>query len=173
MMQVALLAQTGDERRKDRRMKEQTEFTDELLVNQAPDSIIFADREGIIRSWNPASERIFGHSAADAIGQMLDIIIPESLREAHWQGYHRALAAGDTKYRGQSLPTKSMKRDGTQIYVELSFAIVHATDGAVIGAMAQARDITERFERDKLIRRRLRELEATQETAGASAEPSS
>jgi PAS domain S-box-containing protein len=66
-----------------------------------------------------------------------------------------------------------MKRDGTQIYVELSFGIVHGPDGAVIGAMAEARDITERFERDKLTRRRLRELEAAQEAAGAGAERSS
>jgi PAS domain S-box-containing protein len=129
------------------------------LVGQAPDALIFADLAGIIRTWNPAAERIFGHSAESAIGRSLDIIIPESLREAHWAGYRRALAAGDTKYRGQALPTKSMRADGTPIYVELSFAIVRDGAGGVAGAMAQARDITERFERDRAMRRRLRELE--------------
>ncbi|TAK69821.1 MAG: PAS domain S-box protein [Dehalococcoidia bacterium] len=129
------------------------------LVEQAPDAIIFADREGVIRVWNAAAERIFGYPAAAAIGRNLDIIIPEKLREAHWTGYDRALAAGDTKYRGQSLPTRALRQDGSEMYVELSFAIVRGRDGAVVGAMAQARDITERFERDRAMRRRLRELE--------------
>ena len=131
-----------------------------ILVEQSPDATIFADLDGIIRTWNLAAERIFGWTQGSAIGQRLDIIIPESLRERHWVGYARALLAGDTKYRGESLPTKSMRSDGTPIYVELSFGIVHAADGAVVGAMAQARDITERFEHEKLSRRRLRELEA-------------
>jgi len=167
MLRVALLTRTerADPPEENRRMQpELVTASPELLVEQAPDSIIFADLDGIIRAWNPASERIFGHAAADAIGKTLDIIIPESLREAHWTGYDRALAAGDTKYRGQSLPTKSMKADGTPIYVELSFAIIHGPGGGVIGAMAQARDITERFERDKVTRRRLRELEAAATT---------
>lgn len=130
-----------------------------ILVDQAPDAMIFADRNGVVRVWNPAAERIFGYPATAAIGQNLDIIIPEKLREAHWTGYDRALAAGDTKYRGQSLPTRALKQDGSEIYVELSFAIVHGGDGSVIGAMAQARDITERFERDRVMRRRMRELQ--------------
>jgi PAS domain S-box-containing protein len=132
-----------------------------FLVDQAPDAVIFADRNGVIRVWNAAAERIFGFPAEAALGQDLNIIIPESLRDAHWQGYDRALGAGDTKYRGQSLPTKALKADGSQFYVELSFAIVHGAGGEVIGAMAQARDITERFERDRAMRRRLREMETS------------
>ena len=139
------------------------------LLEESPDATIFADLDGVIRAWNPGAERIFGWSASDVIGQSLDIIIPESLRERHWAGYDRALAAGETKYRGQALPTKSMRHDGTQIYVELSFGIVHGRDGVVIGAMAQARDITERFERERADRRRLRELEAA--GGGAASQP--
>ena len=135
------------------------------LINQAPDGMIFADLDGLIRVWNPAAERIFGFTAAAAIGKNLNIIIPEKLQHAHWEGYDRALAAGDTKYRGQSLPTRALRADGSEFYVELSFAIVHGSDGAVIGAMAEARDITERFERDRAARRRLRELE---QAAGAA-----
>jgi PAS domain S-box-containing protein len=131
------------------------------LVKQAPDAMIFADLEGIIRVWNPAAERIFGFAAADAIGKDLNIIIPESLQERHWTGYDRALAAGDTKYRGQSLPTKARRFDGSEIYVELSFAIIHAADGKVTGSLAHARDITERFERERAARHRARELESS------------
>ncbi len=138
-----------------------------ILVDQVPDALIYADRDGVICVWNPAAERIFGFTAKSALGQNLDIIIPETLREAHWTGYDRALAAGDTKYRGQTLPTKALKADGSTIYVELSFAIVHGADNAVVGAMAQARDITERFERDRATRRRLRELQEALDKAAA------
>ncbi|MGE0229417.1 MAG: PAS domain S-box protein [Dehalococcoidia bacterium] len=137
------------------------------LVEQSPDAIIFADREGIIRTWNRAAERIFGHSAAAAIGQTLDLIVPERFREQHWTGYDRALAARATKYVGQSLPTRALRADATQITVELSFAIVLGADGEAIGALATARDITERFEQDRELRRRLRDLEAAQPAAGA------
>jgi PAS domain S-box-containing protein len=138
------------------------------LIEQAADAFIFADRDGIVRVWNPGAERIFGYTPAAAIGQNLDIIVPEKFREAHWKGYDRALADGDTKYRGQSLPTRSHREDGTEIYVELSFAIVHGP-GGVIGALAQARDITERFEQDRASRRRLRELEEALKAKEATA----
>ena len=135
------------------------------LLDQNPDGVIFADAGGVIRYWNAAAERIFGYLTADAVGQNLDIIIPESFRVRHWAGYERALAAGETKYRGQSLPTKAQKADGSEFYVELSFEIVKDASGAVIGAMATARDITERFERDREMRRELRELK---ERAGSA-----
>jgi len=129
------------------------------LFSQAPDGIIFADREGLVREWNAAAERIFGFSSAEAIGQSLDLIIPEPLRTAHWKGYDRALAAGETIYTGKALPTKALRRDGETIYVELSFAIVHEAGGAVAGALAHARDITERWGAEREMRRRLRSLE--------------
>lgn len=138
-----------------------------ILLEQAPDALIFADRDGIIRAWNAGAERVFGFPASQAIGQDLNVIIPEQFRDQHWTGYDRALAAGDTKYRGQSLPTRALRANGSQCYVELSFSIVKDASGAVVGAMAQARDITERFERDRQLRRRLKELEAAQDAANS------
>lgn len=138
---------------------EATEALAGLLVEQAPDAVIFAGTDGVIQTWNAAAAAMFGFSEAEAIGQNLDIIVPDQFREAHWKGYDRALEAGDTKYRGQSLPTRAQKASGEAFYVELSFAIVHGRDGAVIGALAHARDINDRFERDRASRRRLRELE--------------
>jgi PAS domain S-box-containing protein len=130
-----------------------------LLVEQAPDAVIFAGKDGLIEEWNTAAAQMFGHSAEDVLGKSLDIIIPEQFREAHWKGFDRALGDGDTKYRGKALPTRAIKANGDVFYVELSFAIVHDASGAVIGALAHARDITERFEQDRANRRRLRELE--------------
>ncbi len=129
-----------------------------LIVEQSPDAIIFAGTDGVIQQWNAAAAAMFGFAAEEAIGKDLNIIIPEQFRDQHWTGYDRALAAGDTKYRGQSLPTRANKASGETFYVELGFAIVHDDSGAVIGALAHAREITERFERDRAIRREVREL---------------
>jgi PAS domain S-box-containing protein len=128
------------------------------LLEQSPDAVIFAGTDGVITVWNGAAERVFGHAAANAIGQNLDIIIPEQFRSAHWTGFDRALAAGETKYRGQALTTRATRADGETIYVDLGFEIIKGASGDVIGAMATARDVTERFNRDRETRRELREL---------------
>lgn len=130
-----------------------------ILLQQAPDAVIFADLEGTIREWNPAAEMMFGHSRGEAIGQSLDLIVPERFREAHWRGYERALAEGKTKYSGQALPTRSGRKDGSTIYVELTFAIIRDPEGAVIGALAHARDISERWAREREQQRHVKELE--------------
>jgi PAS domain S-box-containing protein len=141
-----------------------------LLVGQSPDAVIFAGTDGVIQVWNAAAERVFGFPAAEAIGQDLNIIIPERFRDAHWTGYDRALAAGVTKYAGRSLPTRAQMKDGTQIYVELGFSII-VDNGAVLGALATARDITERFERERADRQKMRDLQAQLE--GAAPAPAS
>jgi PAS domain S-box-containing protein len=128
------------------------------LIEQSPDAVIFAGTDGMIVVWNEAAQRVFGHSAEAAIGQSLDIIIPDQFRNAHWAGYDRALGAGETKYRGQALTTRAARADGETIYVDLGFEIVKDASGTVIGAMATARDVTERFNRDRETRRELREL---------------
>lgn len=131
----------------------------DLLVSQAPDAVIFADPSGTIRVWNTAAEKVFGFTARDALGANLDIIIPDRLREAHGRGFKRALGERATKYAGQSLPTRAIRADGSQIYVELSFAIVLDAGGMPLGALAHARDITERFEKARADHNRLLELE--------------
>jgi PAS domain S-box-containing protein len=143
----------------------------ELLLAQSPDAVVFAGPDGIIQGWNPAAEAMFGFAAADAVGQDLNIIIPEPFQEAHWKAYDRALAAGDTKYRGQAMPTRARRADGSEFYIEMTFAIVKDESGTVLGALAHCRDITERFERERSQRRRLRDLEADVERLRGSATP--
>lgn len=119
------------------------------LLEYATEAIIFADCEGLIRLWNPGSEVLFGYTANEVIGESLDIIIPERLRCAHWDGYRRALAAGHTLHGRRVLATRSMHKNGDKLYVELSFSMVKDAQGAVIGAMAVARDITARYLKEK------------------------
>lgn len=115
------------------------------IVEQAPVSIILADREGVIRAWNRASESLFGFAAAEVLGRSLDVIIPERLREAHWHGYERSLASGETKYAGRVMTTRAVHKDGRKLYVDFSFGMLKDAAGAVVGAMAAGRDATERY----------------------------
>ena len=107
--------------------------------------MIFADRAGVIRYWGGAAEAIFGHSAAEALGNSLDLIIPERFRTAHWQAYDKALESGHTKYEGRVLTTRSMRKDGSKLFVDLNFALVKDARGAVLGALAVGRDCTARY----------------------------
>lgn len=68
----------------------------EILATRA-DAIIEADSQGIIQFWNPGAERIFGFSRTEAVGQSLDIIIPERLRKRHWDGFDRSMKTGQTR----------------------------------------------------------------------------
>ncbi|HSN20391.1 MAG TPA: PAS domain S-box protein [Usitatibacter sp.] len=117
----------------------------EALVEQLPVSVILADREGLIRAWNRASEALFGFSAKEVMGRSLDVIIPEHLRQAHWDGYNRSLASGTTKYSGRVMTTRAVHKDGRKLYVDFGFGMLKDASGAVVGAMAVGRDVTERY----------------------------
>lgn len=140
------------------------------IVDQAPDAIIFADPAGLIQVWNSGAERIFGHAAADVIGGPLDIIIPERMLQAHNKGFDHAVATGEMKYVDKVLTTRSMHKDGSQIYIDMSFGMVRDESGKILGALAVARDITERFTNDKAQRVRIAELEkALADKSGSAA----
>jgi PAS domain S-box-containing protein len=130
-----------------------------VLVEQVADAIIFADRQGVIRLWNPAAEAVFGFSADEMIGQSLDIIIPERLRSAHWKAFHQAVEAGRTRLGRRALITRSVHKSGARLYVDLSFAIVRDAAGEVAGAVAVARDATDRYTSETTMKKRLAELE--------------
>jgi PAS domain S-box-containing protein len=129
------------------------------IVDQAPDGIILADPQGRIRVWNRGAERLFGHAASEVVGERLDIIIPEPLRRAHWEAFDRSIASGRTKYDGRAMTTRSMHKDGRKLYVDLSFALITDTTGAVSGALAIARDCTARHESERVLRERVAALE--------------
>lgn len=110
------------------------------LLQQLPDAVIASDRDGVIRVWNAAAEAIFGHRAQDAIGQSLDLIIPERLRPAHWKAYDEALEAGRTKHGRKVLTTRAVHASGSKLYVAMSFAVVVDERGQAVGAVAVARE---------------------------------
>ena len=131
------------------------DFAGRLVAGMA-DAIVYADADGVIRLWNRGAVRIFGFTESEALGQSLDIIIPESLRERHWHGYRATMRTGESRYGdGQLLSVPAVRKDGTRISVE--FTIVPFTDdaGQMIGIAAIMRDATARFEELRALRKDL------------------
>lgn len=115
------------------------------IVEQAQDAIIFADRDGVIRLWNRGAEIIFGFAAAEALGQSLDLIVPEKLRRAHNEGFRHAMETGQVRHDGRVLTTRSQHKYGSRLYVDLSFGLLKDEAGHVTGAFAIGRDATARY----------------------------
>jgi PAS domain S-box-containing protein len=132
----------------------------EALLSTRSDAVVAADRDGIIRFWNPGAERIFGHAAAEAIGQSLDLIIPERLRQRHWDGYRHTMATGESRYgEGETLSVPALRRDGATISVEFTIVPLRSDGGQMTGIIAIMRDATKRFEELRALRRKLAEVE--------------
>jgi PAS domain S-box-containing protein len=132
-------------------------FVDALLQSEG-DAIVVCDREGIIRFWNPGAARIFGFTEQEAVGQSLDFIIPERLRARHWEGYHRMMQTGQSRYaNGDLLSVPSHRKDGTRLSIEFTIVPVKGAQGEVTALAAVMRDATARFEEMKALRQQLRE----------------
>jgi PAS domain S-box-containing protein len=129
------------------------------IVDNTPDAVIFSDSEGKIRLWNAGAEAIFGYSAKEALGQSLDIIIPENLRGRHWEGYNKTMATGQTKYGKELLAVPGIRKDGSRISLEFSIVMVKDENGKLLGPAAVLRDVTARWKKEKELKDRLAALE--------------
>jgi PAS domain S-box-containing protein len=130
------------------------------LVSVMGDAVIVSDPEGLITLWNGAAERIFGYSEAEALGQSLDIITPERLRERHWEGYEKTMKTGITRYGADVLQVPAIDKAGRNFSIAFTVALLHGADGKVSGIAAVIRDDTRRFDKDRSQRKRINELEA-------------
>ena len=131
------------------------------LIDGEADAIVGCDRDGVIRVWNAGATRIFGFDADEAVGQSLDIIIPERLRARHWDGWRHTMATGTSRYSGgDTLSVPALRKDGAQISVEFTISPLRDKAGAITGLAAVLRDVTARFEEVKALRKQLRSLSA-------------
>ncbi len=128
------------------------------ILRSMPEALIFSDLQGVIQVWNGGAEKVFGWTAAEAVGQSLDLIIPERMRKAHWEGFDQAIARGGVKPGRTSMITRSLHKTEEFIYVDMSFEIVRDESGQMIGSLAVARDATQRFNDEKALRKQLAEL---------------
>jgi PAS domain S-box-containing protein len=136
---------------------------DAVLGSEA-DAIIAADNDGIIRFWNAGAERIFGYSRGDALGQSLDIIIPERLRERHWTGYRHVMATGTSRYgRGDVLAVPGLRKDGSRLSLEFTITLLRDEYGRIAGMAAILRDVTARFEELRKLKEKLAQFSRSTE----------
>ena len=130
------------------------------LVAAIGDAVIASDAQGAIVLWNPGAERMFGYSEAEALGQSLDIIIPERLRGRHWEGYDKSMATGTSRYGHDLLRVPATHKDGRAMSIAFTVAMLFGADGKVNAIVAVIRDETQRFQDDRTLRKRLAEAEA-------------
>ena len=130
----------------------------DAFLSAAADAVVATDHDGIIRVWNPGAERIFGHRADEALGQSLDLIIPERLRPRHWEGFHRVMATGESQYgAGDLLSVPGIRKDGQRISLEFTIVPLKDDQGQMQGIAAVMRDVTSRFEEIRSLKQKLAE----------------
>jgi PAS domain S-box-containing protein len=134
------------------------------LVRRLADAVVIADADGVITFWNDAATRLFGWSAAEAVGATLDLIIPERLRERHWSGYHQTMANGQTSYGNRLLEVPALHRDGRSLSIAFTVTLLPSSGPRPHAIAAVLRDDTERWQERRRLRAELADLR--QGTAG-------
>jgi len=135
------------------------EWLSREVVRQSSDTIMFSDRDGIIRLWNSGAVQMFGYTEEEALGHSLDLIIPENLRSRHWEGYNRVMQSGSSHYSIDLLSAPALRKDGTRLSTEFSMVLVKDDSGKMLGVAAIVRDVTARWQREKELKERIKALE--------------
>ena len=138
----------------------QSEIDFRQLVNAVGDAVIAADASGAITFWNPAATRLFGYTQEEAMGQSLDLITPQRHQKRHWEGYHKTMQTGQTKYGHDVLKVPAVHKDGHALSIAFTVALLHSSDQKVSSIVAVIRDETDRFAEERNLRKRLTELES-------------
>jgi len=143
----------------------ETSIDFEQLLKAIGDGVVVADAKGDIIFWNAAAERIFGFSEQEAIGKSLDLIIPERQRQRHWDGYHKTMDTGQTRYGHDLLRVPALHKEGRPLSIAFTVAMLYTPDHKVSAIVAIVRDETTRWTDERDMRRRIAELEAGQKQA--------
>ena len=107
---------------------------------------------------NPGAERIFGHRAEEALGQSLDLIIPERLRARHWEGFRHVMAMGESRYGdGDLLSVPGLRQGGKRISLEFTIVPLKDEQGQMQGIAAVMRDVSRRVEEIRSLKQKLAE----------------
>jgi PAS domain S-box-containing protein len=125
----------------------------EALLRDGPDAVILADRDGVIRVWNAGAERIFGYAEAEAVGRSLDLIIPERLRQRHWEGFAQMMRTGRSRHAADELlSVPATGKSGTALSIQFTVTPIRDDGGNLTGIVAVLRDVTEVHQELKRLR---------------------
>lgn len=123
------------------------------VVEALGDAVVICDRDGLIRVWNVAAERLFGFTKTDALGKSLDLIVPERLRQRHWAGFDKAMATGETSPGRDLLRVPAVHKDGRRLSISFTVGLLFGPEGKVTGIAAVIRDDSERFDQEQKLHR--------------------
>jgi PAS domain S-box-containing protein len=150
-----------------------TEIDLQAMMSAIGDALVVCDALGRVIVWNPAAERLFGHTEAEALGQRMDMIIPERLRKRHWEGYDQSMASGKTRYAHDVLRVPAVDKAGRALSIAFTVFMLYDADGKVSACGSVIRDETDRFAQERVLRQRITELEGRLEAhLGAGSTPS-
>jgi len=130
------------------------------LVGAIGDAVVVCDAQGRVIVWNPAAERMFGFTEAEALGQRMDMIVPERLRQRHWEGYDKSMETGKTRYAHDVLRVPAVDKAGRALSIAFTVFMLYDENGKVTACGSVIRDETDRFAQDRVLKKRLAELEA-------------
>ncbi len=104
------------------------------LIEKTGDAVIIAGSDGTILEWNQSAVRLFGWTREQAMGENIDMMIPDNQKDAHWEGYDHVLETGETKFGdGNLLTVSALKSDGSHFGIE--FSITPLTEGGGVTAI--------------------------------------
>lgn len=129
------------------------------LAESIGDAIIVSDVNEKIVLWNAAATRIFGYSEAEALGNTVDLIVPDRQRHRHNEGYSKSMATGTTRYGSSVLRVPAKHKDGSTLSIAFTVGMLFDEDHHANGVVAVIRDETERFAEERALKKRLADLE--------------
>ena len=129
------------------------------LVECVGDAVIVVDAHEKIVMWNPAATRIFGYSKAEALGNTLDLIVPERQRQRHDEGCRKTMDTGITRYGTSLLKVPALHKNGSMLSIAFTVGMLFDEHQKVSGIVAIIRDETERFAEERALKKRLSDLE--------------
>ena len=130
------------------------------LIECIGDAVIVVDAHEKIVLWNAAATRIFGYLEEEALGQTLDLIVPERQRQRHNEGCRKSMETGTTRYGTSLLKVPAKHQDGRTLSIAFTVGMLFDEKHEVNGIVAVIRDETERFAEERTLKKRLAELEA-------------
>jgi len=129
------------------------------LIDCVGDAVIVADAHEKIVLWNAAATRIFGYSEEEALGNTLDLIVPERQRQKHNEGYSKSMETGTTRYGTSLLKVPAKHKDGRTLSIAFTVGMLFDEKHQANGVAAVIRDETERFAEERALKKRLSDLE--------------
>jgi PAS domain S-box-containing protein len=131
------------ERQRAERQLRESEEQFRTVVNASKDAMITIDEEGQVTLFNPAAEKVFGRSAAEMLGQQLDVLMPEEIRQLHRQYVAEYFLTGEpSRAVDQTVELTAVRADGEEFPIELSLSVGKRSDGRFV--LAVIRDLSER-----------------------------